>query len=43
MSVMKNLSSLASDMDNAAGELNKIEKDIHSHAENHFTEYDKNL
>jgi hypothetical protein len=43
MSVMSNLSNLASDMDNAAGELSKIENDLNSHANNHFKDYDKNI
>ena len=30
-------------MDNEAGELNKIENDLHSHADSHFKENDRNL
>ena len=43
MSVMKNLSNLAADMDGASTELIKIENDLHNHANSHFSEYDKNL
>jgi hypothetical protein len=30
-------------MDGAANEMNKIENDLHSHADSHFNEYDRNL
>jgi hypothetical protein len=43
MSIMNNLTFLAEDMDGANNELNKVENDLHSSADDHFKENDSNL
>jgi hypothetical protein len=43
MTIMKNLTFLASDMDGAKSELIKIEHDLHDKAYDHFMENDKHL